>query len=88
MQFDRGYVSPYFVTDPEKMEVVMEDPYILLYDKKISVMQDRCPFWNRSPVPEGPCSSCPKILKRSLATLVVNNIRHPQVRGRQGAGVR
>jgi len=40
MQFDRGYVSPYFVTDPEKMEVVMEDPYILLYDKKISVMQD------------------------------------------------
>ena len=36
MQFDRGYLSPYFVTDPEKMEVALEDPYILIYEKKIS----------------------------------------------------
>ena len=40
MQFDRGYISPYFVTDPEKMEAVLEDPYILLYEKKISGMKD------------------------------------------------
>jgi len=40
MQFDRGYISPYFVTDTDKMEAVLETPYILLYDKKISVMKD------------------------------------------------
>ena len=40
MQFDRGYISPYFVTDTEKMEAVFENPYILIYDKKISVMKD------------------------------------------------
>src|ERR1700755_3224813 len=43
MQFDRGYVSPYFVTDPEKMESVLEDPYILIHDKKISSMTDLLP---------------------------------------------
>ena len=40
MQFDRGYLSPYFITDAEEMEVVYENPYILIYDKKISVMKD------------------------------------------------
>src|SRR5512139_2521298 len=40
MQFDRGYISPYFVTDPEKMEAVLDDPYILLFEKKISTMKD------------------------------------------------
>jgi len=44
MQFDRGYLSPYFVTDPEKMEVHLEDPYILLNEKKISVMKDLIPI--------------------------------------------
>ena len=44
MQFDRGYLSPYFVTDAEKMRVVMEDPYILLHEKKISNLQDMLPF--------------------------------------------
>ena len=43
MQFDRGYVSPYFVTDPERMEVVLEDPYILITEKKISAMADLVP---------------------------------------------
>ena len=44
MQFDRGYLSPYFVTDPEKMEVDLEEPYILLNEKKISIMKDLLPF--------------------------------------------
>src|SRR6185295_14091916 len=43
MQFDRGYLSPYFVTNPEKMEAVLETPYILIYDKKISSMKDLLP---------------------------------------------
>ena len=44
MQFDRGYLSPYFVTDPERMEVSLEDPYILIFDKKISSMKDLIPI--------------------------------------------
>src|SRR6267142_1737172 len=43
MQFDRGYLSPYFVTDPERMEAVLEDPYILIHEKKISGMKDLLP---------------------------------------------
>src|SRR6202012_1094583 len=43
MQFDRGYVSPYFVTDPDKMEAVLDDPYILIHDKKNSAMKDLLP---------------------------------------------
>jgi chaperonin GroEL len=48
MQFDRGYISPYFVTDPEKMETVMEEPYILIYDKKISGMKDFLPILEKT----------------------------------------
>ena len=44
MQFDRGYLSPYFVTDPERMEVVLEDPYLLIHEKKISAMKDLLPI--------------------------------------------
>src|SRR4030066_293017 len=44
MQFDRGYLSPYFVTDPERMEVILEDPYILIHEKKISNMKDLLPL--------------------------------------------
>jgi len=76
MQFDRGYISPYFVTDPEKMEVVLENPLILLYEKKISGMKDLLPIL------EGAAKSGRSILiiaedveGEALATLVVNKLR-------------
>ena len=76
MQFDRGYLSPYFVTDSEKMEADLETPYILLYDKKISAMKDLLPVLE-------PVSQSGKPLLviaedvdgEALATLVVNKLR-------------
>ena len=76
MQFDRGYISPYFVTDSEKMEAVLEEPYILLYDKKISVMKDLLPVLE--PVAQ---NGRPLLIiaedvdGEALATLVVNKLR-------------
>ena len=76
MQFDRGYISPYFVTDAEKMEADMESPYILLYDKKISTMKDLLPVLE--PVAQ---SGKPLVIiaedvdGEALATLVVNKLR-------------
>jgi len=76
MQFDRGYLSPYFVTNSEKMEVEMENPYILIYDKKISSMKELLPILE--PVAQ---SGKPLIIisedldGEALATLVVNKIR-------------
>ena len=64
MQFDRGYLSPYFVTDAERMEAALENPYILIYEKKISSMKDLLPCSNRSPAPPSPSSS---LLKTSTA---------------------
>jgi len=76
MQFDRGYVSPYFVTEPEKMEVALEDPYILLYDKKISVMQDLVPILEQIARTGRPLLIIAEDLEgEALATLVVNKIR-------------
>jgi chaperonin GroEL len=76
MQFDRGYISPYFITDTEKMEAVLENPYILLSDKKISTMKDLMPVLE--PVAQ---SGRPLVIisedvdGEALATLVVNKLR-------------
>jgi len=58
MQFDKGYISPYFVTNPEKMEAVLEEPVILINEKKISTMKDSAsPCWSRGSRWEEPFSS-------------------------------
>jgi chaperonin GroEL len=76
MQFDRGYISPYFVTDPEKMEVVLEDPYILLYEKKISNMKDLLPILEQTAKTGKPILIISEDLEgEALATLVVNKLR-------------
>jgi chaperonin GroEL len=76
MQFDRGYLSPYFVTDPEKMEVHMEDPYILLNEKKISVMKDLIPILVEIAKMERPVLIIAEEVEgEALATLVVNKLR-------------
>jgi chaperonin GroEL len=76
MQFDRGYISPYFITDTEKMEAVYENPYILIYDKKISVMKDLLPLLEKV-VQTGRALIIisEDVEGEALATLVVNKIR-------------
>ena len=76
MQFDRGYISPYFVTDTDKMEAVMEHPYILLTDKKISTMKDLMPILEATVQSgKGLMIISEDIEGEALATLVVNKIR-------------
>lgn len=76
MQFDRGYISPYFVTDPEKMEAVLEDPYILLYEKKISNMKDMLPILEQIAKMGKPLLVIAEDVEgEALATLVVNKLR-------------
>jgi chaperonin GroEL len=76
MQFDRGYVSPYFVTNPEKMEVNFDDAYILIYDKKISGMKDLLPVLESAARSGKPLVIiAEEIDGEALATLVVNKIR-------------
>lgn len=76
MQFDRGYISPYFVTDTEKMEAVYENPYILIYDKKISVMKDLLPILEKAAQSgRALVVVAEDIDGEALATLVVNKIR-------------
>ena len=76
MQFDRGYISPYFVTNTEKMECQMENPYILLYDKKISVIKDILPLLEKSlPTGRPLLIIAEDIDSEALATLVVNRLR-------------
>jgi chaperonin GroEL len=76
MQFDRGYLSPYFVTNPDRMEVVMEDPFILIHEKKISAMRDLIPVLEQV-AREGRSLViiAEEVEGEALATLVVNKIR-------------
>jgi chaperonin GroEL len=76
MQFDRGYLSPYFVTDGEKMETELENPYILLFDKKISAMKDLLPVLEKTSQSGRPLLIIAEDVEgEALATLVVNKLR-------------
>src|ERR1700689_2851480 len=76
MQFDRGYLSPYFVTDPERMEVALEDPYILIHEKKISNMKDLLPLLEQIARAGRPLLIIAEEVEgEALATLVVNKLR-------------
>lgn len=76
MQFDRGYISPYFITDSDKMEAVLENPYILLHDKKISTMKDLLPILESTSQAGRPLLVISEDIDgEALATLVVNKLR-------------
>jgi chaperonin GroEL len=76
MQFDRGYLSPYFVTDPERMEAVLEEPMILIHDKKISSMKDLLPILEKVAQMGKPLLIIAEDVEgEALATLVVNKLR-------------
>ena len=76
MQFDKGYISPYFVTDPERMEAVLDDPLILLFEKKISSIQDLIPVLEKVARMGRPLVIISEEVEgEALATLVVNKIR-------------
>jgi chaperonin GroEL len=76
MQFDRGYLSPYFITDPDRMEVVLEDPYILIHEKKISNMKDLLPVLEQIARSGKPLVIVAEEVEgEALATLVVNKLR-------------
>ena len=76
MQFDRGYTSPYFVTDPEKMEAVLEDPYVLLTDRKVNLLKDLIPLLEQVAKSGRPILFVAEDFEgEALATLIVNQIR-------------
>ncbi len=76
MQFDRGYISPYFVTDPESMEAILEDPLILIHDKKISAMKDLLPILEKVAQMGRPLLVIAEDVEgEALATLVVNKLK-------------
>ena len=76
MQFDRGYLSPYFVTDPDRMECVLEDAYILIHEKKISQMRDVLPILEQVAREGKPLLLISEEIEgEALATLVVNKLR-------------
>jgi len=76
MQFDRGYLSPYFITDPNRMEAILDEPYILLYDKKISAMRDLIPLLEQTAgAGRALLIIAEDIEGDALATLVVNRLR-------------
>ncbi|HEY3122104.1 MAG TPA: chaperonin GroEL, partial [Vicinamibacteria bacterium] len=76
MRFDRGYLSPYFVTDPERMEAVLENPYLLIFEKKISSMKDLLPILEKIAQQGAPLVIIAEEVEgEALATLVVNKLR-------------
>jgi chaperonin GroEL len=76
MQFDRGYLSPYFINNPEKQVALMEDPFVRLYDKKISNIRDLLPVLEQVAKAGRPLLIIAEEVEgEALATLVVNNIR-------------
>ncbi len=76
MQFDRGYLSPYFITDPEKMEAVLEDAYLLVHDKKVSAMKELLPILEKIAQSGRPLLLIAEDVEgEALATLVVNKLR-------------
>src|SRR5256886_1297377 len=76
MQFDRGYLSPYFITDPEKMEAVLEDAFVLIHDKKVSTMKDLLPILEKVAQAGRPLLIIAEDIEgEALATLVVNKLR-------------
>jgi len=76
MQFDRGYISPYFVTDPERMEAVLDNPLILIHEKKISNAQDLLPFLEKAAATRRPVLIIAEDVEAdALATIVLNKIR-------------
>jgi chaperonin GroEL len=76
MQFDRGYLSPYFVTDPDRMEVILDDPYVLIYEKKIGNMKDLLPLLEQIARAGSPLLLIAEDVEgEALATLVVNKLR-------------
>jgi chaperonin GroEL len=76
MQFDRGYLSPYFVTNPDRMEAVLEEPYLLIHEKKISVMRDLLPLLEKIAQTGKPLLIIAEDVEgEALATLVVNKLR-------------
>src|SRR6059036_1414731 len=76
MQFDRGYLSPYFITDPEKMEAVLEDAYVLVHEKKIATMKDLLPVLEKVAQSGKPLLIIAEDVEgEALATLVVNKLR-------------
>ena len=76
MQFDRGYLSPYFVTDADRMECVLDNPYILIHDKKISSMKDLLPILEQTAKMGKPLLIIAEEIEgEALATLVVNKLR-------------
>ena len=90
MQFDRGYLSAYFVTNPDRMEAVLEDPLILITDKKISSVPDMLPALEKGVQQGKPMLIIAEDIDgEALATLVVNKLRGTDLRPRrQGAGLR
>ena len=87
MQFDRGYLSPYFVTDPNSMECVLEDAYVLVFEKKISNIKDMVPMLEKVVQQGKPLLIIAEDVDgEALATLVINKLaRHVQVCRRQGS---